>query len=251
MLLGVSASYHFWLDDDAGAGLCGVEDLPPHDRHPVGEAQLNRALLCKRVGQLGFQRGLLDPQCVAGDCRSEVMVLHICVFSARAHGGRVGEVDCAAVVLEERALDRWDGAANIEPLFPHLLDEQHEWLDLSGSLAESDVLTFSAAESDLGLELRLPQDGAAEAGHDVPRSGPRRVGFLLGSSGIQLPLKSASAHTFKESSVGRMQTPLSRVTRKCRPSHFTASPCSFLGSKLNLAHWCVAYAMSGREHFSR
>jgi len=36
------------------------------------------------------------------------MALHIYVFSARAHGGRVGEVDRATVVLEERALDRWD-----------------------------------------------------------------------------------------------------------------------------------------------
>jgi len=50
------------------------------------------------------------------------MVLHIYVFSARAHGGRVGKVDSTAVVLEERALDPWDGAADIEPLFLHLLD---------------------------------------------------------------------------------------------------------------------------------
>jgi len=41
-------------------------------------------------------------------------------------------------------------------------------LTFSGGLAESDVFTLSAAESNLGLELRLPQDGAAEVGHDVP-----------------------------------------------------------------------------------
>jgi len=74
----------------------------------------------------------------------EVMALHICVFSARAHGGRV-EVDCAAVVLEERALDRWDGAADIEPLFLHLLDKKHEGLDLPGCLAKSDAFALSAA----------------------------------------------------------------------------------------------------------
>ena len=109
-----------------------------------------------------------------------MMVLHIYVFSTRAHGGRVGEVHRATVVLEEGTLDRWSGASNVEPFFLHLLDEEHEWLDLSGGLAESDVFTLSAAESDLGLELGLPQNGAAEVGHDVPRSGSCRVGFLLG-----------------------------------------------------------------------
>jgi len=109
-----------------------------------------------------------------------MMVLHICGFGARAHGGRVGEADRAAVVLKEGALDRWSGASNVESLLLHLLDEQHEGLDLSDGLAESDVLTLSAAESDLSLELGLPQDGAAEVGHDAPRSGSRRVGFLLG-----------------------------------------------------------------------
>lgn len=108
-----------------------------------------------------------------------MMVLHIYVFSTRAHGGRVGEVHRATVVLEEGTLDRWSGASNVEPFFLHLLDEEHEWLDLSGGLAESDVFTLSAAESDLGLELGLPQNGAAEVGHDVPRSGSRRVGLPL------------------------------------------------------------------------
>jgi len=108
------------------------------------------------------------------------MALHICVFGARAHGGRVGEVCRAAVVLKEHALDHWDGAADIEPLLLHLLDEQHEGLDLSGGLAESDVLTFSAAESNLGLELGLLRHGAAEAGHDMSRPVSRRIRFLLG-----------------------------------------------------------------------
>jgi len=103
------------------------------------------------------------------------MVLHIYVLGARAHGGRVGEVDRAAVVLEEGTPDRWGGASNVEPFLLHLLDEQHEGLDLSGGLAESDVLTLSAAKSDLGLELGFPQNGAAEVGHDVSRSGSSRV----------------------------------------------------------------------------
>ena len=63
-----------------------------------------------------------------------MMVLHIYVFSTRAHGGRVGEVHRATVVLEEGTLDRWSGASNVEPFFLHLLDEEHEWLDLSGGL---------------------------------------------------------------------------------------------------------------------
>jgi len=119
-------------------------------------------------------------QCAAGDHRSEVMVLHIYVLGARAHGGQVGEVDHAVVVLKEGTLDHWSGATNVEPFFLHLLDEQHERLNLLGGLAESDVFTLSAAESDLGFELRLPQDGAAKVGHDVTRLGSRRVGFLFG-----------------------------------------------------------------------
>ena len=35
-----------------------------------------------------------------------MMVLHIYVFGARAHGGRVGEVDRAAVILEQSTSDR-------------------------------------------------------------------------------------------------------------------------------------------------
>jgi len=146
----------------------------------MGEAQLNRALLRQEVGQLLLRRSLLDPQCAAGDHRSEMMALHIYVFGARAHGGRVGEVDRAAVVLKEGALDRRSGASDIEPLFLHFLDEQHEGLDLLGGLAEGDVFTLSAAESDLGLELGLPQDGAAKVGHDAPRSGSCHVGFPFG-----------------------------------------------------------------------
>jgi len=134
----------------------------------MGEAQLNRALLCQEVGQLLVRRSLLNPQRAAGDHQSEMIALHICVFGARAHGGCVGEAHRAAVVLEERALDRWGGAPNVEPFLLHLLDEKHEGLDLSGGLTESDVLAFSAAESNLGLELGLPQDGTAEAGHDAP-----------------------------------------------------------------------------------
>jgi len=73
------------------------------------------------------------------------MVLHIYVLGAWAHGGRVGKVDRAAVVLKEGAVDRWSGASNVEPFFLHLLDEQHEGLNLSSGLAESDALTLSAA----------------------------------------------------------------------------------------------------------
>ena len=146
----------------------------------MGEVQLNRALLHQEVGQLLVRRSLLDPQCAAGDHSSKVMIFHIYVLGARAHGGRIGEVDRAAVVLEQRTSDRWCGATNIEPFFLHLLDEKHEGLDLSGGLAESNVFTLSAAESYLGLELGLPQNGAAEVGHDVPRPGPCRVGVLFG-----------------------------------------------------------------------
>jgi len=158
MLLGVSASSHFWVADDAGAWLCGWEDLPSHNRHPMGEVHLNtcRALLRKEVGQLLLRQSLLNFECAAGDHQSEMMVLHIYVLGARAHGGRVGEVDCAAVVLKQGTSDRWSGASNVEPFFLHLLDEQHEGLNLSGGLAETGVFTLSAAESDLGLELGLP-----------------------------------------------------------------------------------------------
>jgi len=143
----------------------------------MGEVQLNRALLRKEVGQLLLQRSLLNFECAAGDHRSEMMVLHIYVFGARAHGGRVNEVDHAAVILEQSTSDRWSGASNVEPFLLHLLNEKHEGLNISGGLAESNVLTLSAAESDLGLELGLPQNGAAEVGYDVPRPGPRCVGF--------------------------------------------------------------------------
>jgi len=85
ILLGVLASYHFWLADDAGTWLCGWEDLPSHDRHPMGEVQLNRALLCQEVGQLLVRRSLFNFQCAAGDHRSKVMVLHIYVLGAQAH----------------------------------------------------------------------------------------------------------------------------------------------------------------------
>jgi len=60
------------------------------------------------------------------------MVLHIYVLGLQAHGGRVGEIDHAAVVLKEGTLDRWSGASNVEPFFLHLLDEQHDRLNLFG-----------------------------------------------------------------------------------------------------------------------
>jgi len=240
-----------WVADDAGAWLCGWEDLPSHDRHPMGEVQVNRALLRQEVGQLLVRRSLFNFQCMAGDHRSEVTVLHIYVLGAQVHGGRVGEVDRAAVVLKEGTLYHWSGASNVEPFFLHLLDEQHQRLNLSGGLAESNVFTLSAAESDLVLELRLPQDGAAKVGHDVPRSGSRRVRFLLGflwnpvaakvgiSPHLEGVIRWMNVNTFV---AGRSQI-------STEPLHSLAMLLSRVRTESSTL--VCAHAMSGREHFSK
>ena len=70
--------------------------------------------------------------------------------------------------------------------------------------------------------------------------------------GSQLPLQSLSTYISNVALLsGFMINPWDRVPYKYRPSHLIACPCSTLGSALNRAHWCTAYAMSGRVLFSR
>ena len=45
--------------------------------------------------------------------------------------------------------------------------------------------------------------------------------------------------------------PLSLAPDKYLIMHSMASACSILESEFNLAHWCTAYATSGRVDFSR
>ena len=73
----------------------------------------------------------------------------------------------------------------------------------------------------------------------------------LASSGNQLPPKSASDHKLMLLSQGLIYMTIFSVALKYLPILLTASPCDFLGSLENCAHWCTMYEMSGWLIFSK
>ncbi len=61
------------------------------------------------------------------DVVPEVVELNIDVLGPQAHLGNFGDLESAAVIFKDTAVDRWLGGDYVEPLALELLDKLHDW----------------------------------------------------------------------------------------------------------------------------
>jgi len=131
--------------------------------------------LGEHVSWLVFTVNCIDGNLAPINVVSEVVILNIDVFGSWVDLGHGGDLDCAAVVFKNPAVDSWLGAAKSKAQSMEFLDHFHDGDGCAESHTEADELAFHSAECNFGLQLGCPVKWAASIHDDVAVSGPSGV----------------------------------------------------------------------------